>query len=183
MRIPITSAGALTAAGNDFMDGADEVGGAGILEYVAGGPAAEGLDDIGLVGVHREHDDPGVGRAFVDLANDLEAVEAGQAEIEQEDGGFELAGLFDSVEAVGNLAEDLQVLFLLQDRAQPLADDPVVVGQEQGDHCGPQGDAVGPPVQRRSRTRMAFLAVPSSSMLLVSTVGSSLSAPWTMRRS
>ena len=62
----------------------------------------------------------------------LDAVQLGHRDVHHDDVGPEEARLRDGVAPVGGLADDLEVRLLAEEGPEPLADDPVVVHQEDG---------------------------------------------------
>ena len=61
----------------------------------------------------------------------LDAVELGHADVHQDDVGLQPLGLLDGVEAVGGLADDLEVVLGVEDHAEPGAHERLVVGDQQ----------------------------------------------------
>jgi hypothetical protein len=119
------------------VDGPDQLAGLGLLEHVGAGPRSEGLENVGLVRVHGEDDDPGAGFPAAELPDDVEPPDAGHHQVEHEhvrpDPGDEGGHLG----AVAGLPDDLEVRLGLEHRPKPLADDQMVVGQSQPDgHVG-----------------------------------------------
>ncbi len=61
----------------------------------------------------------------------LDPVELGHADVHQDDVGLQPLGLLDRVEAVGGLADDLEVILGVEDHAEPGADERLVVSDQQ----------------------------------------------------
>ncbi len=66
-------------------------------------------------------------------AGGLDPVELGHADVHQHDVGLQVPGLRDRVEAVGGLADDLQIVLGVEDHAEPGAHERLVVGDQQAD--------------------------------------------------
>ena len=62
----------------------------------------------------------------------LDAVQLRHGDVHHDDVGPEETRLSDGVASVGGLADDFEVLLLAEEGPEPLADDPVVVHQEDG---------------------------------------------------
>ena len=127
--------------GEDVADGGEEFGGGGGLDDVGGGAGVEhGADELG-VGVHGEGDDADFGVGFEDAACGLDAVEVGHVDIHNDDVGAEVPGEFDGVAAGGGFADDFEIGVGGEDGAEAVADEGVVVGEEEG---GAHGEFSGP---------------------------------------
>src|SRR6185312_1572597 len=98
--------------------------------HVAGGAVAQRLDDVGVVGVHRQDDHARRRRAIAHLARHLEAVEAGHHEVEHQHVGLELEHPGQDLQPVGGLADDLEVVFAREQDLEAVDDDLVIVGEE-----------------------------------------------------
>jgi hypothetical protein len=127
----------VNAAGKDGADGVDELAGGVDFEDVPGDAGLEGfVDEVGF-GVGGQDDDFDVGVGCVDGAGQIDAAEAGHLDIGDDDVGLELfGGLAGGVAGVG-LADDFEVGLLLEEEAEAVADDLMVVNQEDsGAHFG-----------------------------------------------
>ena len=72
---------------------------------------------------------------LTDPAGGLDAVEGGHADVHHDDVGAVSTCCVDRVEPVARLGHDLQVLGRLQERADRLADERLVVSQDDADHA------------------------------------------------
>ena len=79
-----------------------------------------------------------------DLARGLDPVHARHVEVHQHDVGLELLGLLDRLGAVGGGADELDVLEPADQAAEAVADDAVVVGEQDADHRGTSSVTVVP---------------------------------------
>src|SRR5690606_4916346 len=113
-------------------DRADQLRGVHVLDDGPASAAADRFHDQVTVQERGEDEHPDVRVLLGELPAQLQAlgvVPGGQFEVEQHDVG---PGAFDHGEGLGHgggLAHDLQVVFALQDRPQPVADDRVIVHQ------------------------------------------------------
>jgi hypothetical protein len=80
--------------------------------------------------VHAQDDHPGPGRDLPDLAHGGGRLPAGNLDVEQDDVGALAGGGRDRVGAVARLPDHLHVVLRLEDPAQPLADEHVVVHEQ-----------------------------------------------------
>lgn len=73
------------AALQDFRDGFNDFGGRGVFGQIAGGPQAERFKNVLFIFINRKDDDVGGGVFFLDAGDRIEAVDAGQFDIQQDD--------------------------------------------------------------------------------------------------
>src|SRR6185436_12254886 len=83
--------------------------------------------------VHRQDQDFGRGQCLADLPRRLEAVQVRHADVQDDDVGTQPLRLVARFAPVDGLADELPALLRLEQRAQALADDLVVVGDEDAD--------------------------------------------------
>ncbi|MFM1943690.1 MAG: hypothetical protein RI897_2672 [Verrucomicrobiota bacterium] len=115
---------------HDLMDGVGDMVDALVFEQVAFGADADGFEDECVIGVGGEEEDFGwVGELFNFLAA-LESVAFGEADIEEDDFGFEVFDGGDDFIGLGGFAADLDGGVLVLDEAQAGAEERVVIGDE-----------------------------------------------------
>ncbi|MCO5614894.1 hypothetical protein L7F22_069179 [Adiantum nelumboides] len=122
-------------------DGVDEVGRFGVLDQEPAGAAADRVEDVGVLGERGQDDHPGAGELRVagDLPGRGDAVGAGHADVHEDDVRVVLAGRGDGLCAVGGLGDDVQVGLRAEQRAEPGADERLVVGEQDPDHLSAPG--------------------------------------------
>ena len=101
----------------------------------------ECVEELVVPGVHREHDDAHVRRLGAQGADDLEAVAVRKAQVDDGDRGLALAAHRDALGDARRLGHHLDVRLALQCTAQALADELVVVDEEDGDRHLPSSSA------------------------------------------
>ena len=116
--------------GKDLADGLDQLVVGAVLEQVAHGPGLEHPGHEALVGVHGQGDDPAAQLLADDMARGVHAVQVVHGDVHDDDVGAQLLGQADGFAAVLGLGDHLQALFLLQQGAQAVAHDLVVVGDD-----------------------------------------------------
>ena len=119
-------------------DGRGQLGRRHVLEQEAAGAGPEGPEGV-LVEIEGGQDEhPGVpgGLRFGDGPSGRDPVEHGHAHVHEDDVGAVELGQAHGVGAVGRLAHDLHVLLGLEDHAEPLAQQGLVVGQDDPDRHG-----------------------------------------------
>ena len=129
------------AAAGDTADRGDELGPRGLLEDVSRRTRLEEARDVLAVVVLRENEDARVRRDLANLERRLETAEPRHRDVHEDDVGAERAADVDRLEAVGRLADDLDVLGRREERAEPLAQERVVVR----DHDPNGGHGAAPP--------------------------------------
>jgi len=107
----------------------EEIGG-GLLQDDAARTEAHGADDIAIVFGSSENDDARGQRIEIDFFEDGEAVFIGHAEIEQQDFRLELSEELDALGAVLRFADDSDVLVGIEEFAETVAKDGVVIGEQ-----------------------------------------------------
>ena len=137
----------------DHPDRAHELGGLDVLEQVARGARAHGGQHLVLVEEARQDDDARRGRELAQALDRADAVEPRHDEVHEHDVGLERRDRRERRLAVGRLADDLDVVLQLEERAQALAHDGVVVDDEDGDHA--RHLEASRSCRRRARSRRA----------------------------
>ena len=117
-------------AAADRRDRAHDVVLIGALEQVALGAGAHGREDGVVVLEHRQHEHADVRALGDDLARRLDAVELGHVQIHDDDVGLQRLGGGDRLGAGRRLAHDLRLAERREQRAEPSAEDRMVVGDE-----------------------------------------------------
>ena len=100
----------------------------GLLEDYTASAEAHGADYVAIVFGGGEHDDARGKRIKIDFFEDGEAVFVGHAEIEQEDFRLELGEEFDALGAVLRFTDNSDVLVGIEEFAETVAKDGVVIG-------------------------------------------------------
>ena len=114
-------------------DGGRQLARGQVLGHVADRPRPQGLPNLDAVGVGAQHHHGGPGQRRMDAAGGLDPVEGGHLQVHEHHVG--LQGLGHRLQAVGGLADHLQVGLGGQEQAQAGADHGVVVGQQHPDGC------------------------------------------------
>ena len=131
MEVPVTA--------RDGADGIDELARLGTLHEVPGGAGGQSLADRLRVAVHRQHDHPQVRFARAQRPEQRDGVALGERQVEQQDVGPLANDEVDRRRVVGGLADDLEPRLALEDEAQTLADEVVVVDERDADDAGDTG--------------------------------------------
>ena len=113
-----------------------QLGGVGLPHDVAEGSAAQRLGDVPLAEVAREDHHAGARRQLAHAARDLEAVETGHRDVGDQHVGLQPLGERQDLQAVGRFADHLHVVLALDEAAQGLADDLLVVREQNASHLG-----------------------------------------------
>jgi hypothetical protein len=100
----------------------------GLLENDTASAEAHGADYVAIVFSGGENDDSRGQRVEIDFFEDGEAVFVGHAEIEQEDFRLELGEEFDALGAVLRFTDNSDVLVGIEEFAETVAKDGVVIG-------------------------------------------------------
>ena len=119
--------------GRDRADRTAELDSTRVFREVAAGTGAEGSDDRLVVGEGREHEHGDLGVGAHDERGGLGTRESGHAEVHQHDVGAHRVGEADRRRPVGGLPHDLEALDERQQRDEAVADDCLVVGDEDPD--------------------------------------------------
>src|SRR6266446_1320958 len=118
------------AAARERLHRLDEVEVLGVLQEIALGPGLQRLAHVDVVGVHREDEHTHAVGALHDLVRRLDAVQARQTDVDDDDGGAQPLRGFDRAAAVAHLATDLDLGVRLENLAQALAYHGVVLGEQ-----------------------------------------------------
>jgi len=116
----------------NFLDGSDEVEIHRVFQDVAAGTGFERLADERVFGMHAQHEDGDVGKFGENAAGSFDAVDLRKGAIHDDDGGVELLGELNGLEAVTGFAYDVERRFVFEDAAKTAADEGVVVNEEDG---------------------------------------------------
>src|SRR5688572_23010780 len=125
----------------------DHVIGRRVFQQIPERPGSEGREDVLLGGVAGQHHDPRCWLALADLARRLDAADAGHLQVHQDDVRSKALDALNGLFAVSGLADDLDARFALEEGAQPLPDDGVIVHEEDANR------PVGIVGHRRASTR------------------------------
>jgi hypothetical protein len=120
--------------GVDPADGLNELLGVGVLEEVPPGPRLHRLKDVGILAVHGEDDDTGPGPLLEDGLGGLHPVQARHLDVHEDHVGLGLEGVPQRLPAVLGLPHHTEVPLRLQEAFQALAEEGVVVCQQNADH-------------------------------------------------
>ena len=130
--------------GGGGVQGAGDLGAAGVLGEVAQGAGVQRGQDVGVVGEGGEHDDLGVGVLGADPGGRGDPVDDGHGKVHQHHVGVQLGGQGDGLFAVGGGADDLDAGGQAEQGDQAFPDRGLVVGDQHP--------------QRRSRSRVRELS-------------------------
>ena len=108
----------------------DEEIGRRLFEDYATSAEAHGADNIAIVFRSREHDDARGNRIEIDFFEDGETVFFRHAEVEQKNIGLQLGKQLDALGAILRFADDGDVLIAINEFAEAIAKDRVIVGHE-----------------------------------------------------
>src|SRR5581483_6821396 len=132
-----------------------------LLEQVPGGSGLDRLVQVRLLVGDRQHQDLDVRQEVADLAGRLDAGALGHPDIHQDHVRHELLGLLDGLDAVRGLADELEVVLLIQDHLQAATEQRVVVGDHDAQLVGPL-DLVGLVLALRAHAPSGLRAVGAS---------------------
>ena len=104
-----------------------------LLEHVAERARGERLAREGRLGLHRQHDDLGIGHLGAQRRDRVEARLARHVEVKHEHVGLMAADVAPRGVDVTRLGDDLESVLALQQQPQPAAHDGVVVGEDDAD--------------------------------------------------
>ena len=127
--------------------------GSDVLEQEAGGAGAQRGEQPLVLAEARQHDHARRRRRLAQPRQRRDAVEPRHREVEQHDVGREPLRLGDRGLAVGRLPDDLDVVLQVEERAQALAHDRVVVGDQDADHARRDLEPHARPLPRRRLDR------------------------------
>jgi hypothetical protein len=128
-------------SGRDGADGGRELGGARVLEQEAARAGAQGGERV-LVQVERGEDEhPGPGAGGDDALGGLDAVRAGHPDVHQHDVGVQGGDLAQGLGPVARLADDGEVVLVVEHQAEAHPQQRLVVHQQDADRrrCGAVG--------------------------------------------
>ena len=112
---------------------AQDLGRVRALEDVSGGARADRLGDRAVVVHHRHHQHGDVRMGLGEPASCRHAVEAGHRDVHDDDVGPQLARERDGLLAVGGFADEFGLGRVTQQRADPLPEERMVVGDQHPD--------------------------------------------------
>lgn len=101
---------------------------------------ADRAQQVIVVVVDGEHDDLGRGKLFAQQGGGLEAVHDGHLDVHHDDVGVQRLGLFECVDAVDGLPDDVEVGLSVDDGGERAAEQALVVDDEHADGLGGCGD-------------------------------------------
>src|SRR5262249_20252235 len=107
-------------------------------------PDPEHREHGGIVVEGRQRDDPGRGVEGHEAPRRLHAVELRHAQIEEHHVRAQLAGEAHGLEPVGRLAHHLDAVVGREHGAEPLAEEGLVIGEEDADHPGTRTSSAKP---------------------------------------
>ena len=119
----------------DARDGLDDLLHRAVLREEPDGAGAQRLDAQRVLVVHREHEDLGLAGSGVDAAGRLDAVEHRHGDVHHHDLGLEQRDEADGFFTVAGLGHDVEAR-LLERAAQRLAQQLMVIGDQDTGHCG-----------------------------------------------
>jgi hypothetical protein len=99
----------------------------GLLENHTASAKAHGTHNVAIVFSSRQYDDACWQRIEIDFFEDRQAVFIGHAEIEQKNFGLEFSEEFDALGAVLGFANDGDVIVGIEEFAEAVAKDSVVI--------------------------------------------------------
>src|SRR5204862_413336 len=120
-------------------DGARQLVGLGLFHDVARRAVAQRLRHVPLVDIAGEHDHAGLRRAVAHLPGDLDAIQAGHRDVDDEDFGLETLDERNHGQAVRRLTDDLEIVLDLEETLDRFADHVLVVRE----HDPGRGPAAG----------------------------------------
>src|SRR5579862_292963 len=132
-------------AGAGRADGAGQLLTGGVLEQEAAGSGFHGVVDVLVKVEGGQHEDLGPAAGLGELGGGLDPVESGHADVHQDDVRVQSARLGQCLASVPGLARHAEIWFGFQQHPQALADQVLVVGDQDADH-------VGSPIGRRAVT-------------------------------
>ena len=108
----------------------DHLGGRGVLADEGGGAGLHGGEDLVVAGVHRDHHQSGRVADLADRADDVESGAVLELQVGDDHVGSELVVLLERLGHRAGRADDLMSVLAVEDARQPLADQLVVVDEE-----------------------------------------------------
>ncbi len=113
----------------------DKLGRRAVLGQIARRPGLDRAHRVLMLLVHAEHENTQLGFLDLDLLDQLHAAFAGHRHVEQQHVEVVSAHVLQHFVAIARLAHDVDVACRKQQLLQPLADDGVVVGDDDANHC------------------------------------------------
>lgn len=117
---------------NGLNRGHEVIGDAGFRDKPGGAQRKSFLHEFGRRFLGYE-DDFGIERECANLAGDVEPIERGEPDVEENEGGLEFCGLADGFLAVGDFGDDLQVRFAFEKDANQVPKGCEVLDQKDAD--------------------------------------------------
>lgn len=117
----------------DGTDGHQQLRESRVLQQIAARTDPQGLEHVASVAVHREEDHAHPGCAFGERPRDFEATASGHGDVEHHDVGPRLEGEGESAVAVLGLADEFEIGLGAEQRAHAVAEDAMVVGEQDPD--------------------------------------------------
>lgn len=114
----------------DGADGIDQFVEGAVFEKVAGGAGLKHAGDEMAVGMHGEGEDFGFRGFLPEASGRRDAIEVGHGHVEDDDIGGELPGQFTGFEAVDAFADDGHIGPGFEEGSESIADNPVVVADD-----------------------------------------------------
>ena len=152
-------------AATDRLERGDEVSRADLLEEVPGRAGDDRREHGLLVGVRGEHDHARLGQLGTDLATRLDARPIGQADVHDDDVRLVAPGLLDRLRDGAGLGDDLEAVAPVEEGDKALADDLVIVDDEQAERSGGDGFV------RIGQSEWLLSVVGTRTMIRVATTG------------
>src|SRR5262249_20265275 len=105
----------------------------GVLEQVPRGACLNGLQDVGIAVVGREHENADVGMSLADPGRGGDAVDLWHSQVHEDDLGTKPARQVDGLSAGARLADNVEVRLRSEHGAQARAHDEMVIGDHKAD--------------------------------------------------
>ena len=114
----------------DRLNSLDEIGAAFIIRDVSFGPGLQGLENHGFIHNGSYHEHLGLWAFLSDRRDYFYAIHLGHYDIEEDDIGLKVVDDIDCLEPIDGLAHDLDVVFAVEDQAEPFPKYPVIAGNQ-----------------------------------------------------
>jgi hypothetical protein len=147
-------------AGVDGADGVEQLVDGHSLEQIGAGSCLECAVDVLVAVEGGEDDEAGGGRFGADAGDGVDAAELGELQVHEGDVGSEGAVEGDGFESVGGFADDLDAGHDLEERDETLADDVVVVDDQDANWRGGVGHTFVPFAGRIGASRVRVVPLP-----------------------
>ena len=105
------------------------------LDEVAASAGFQRAKNVGFITVHAEHDDPGLGKLCDDLASSFGSIEPGHAYVGDNDVWTQFFDEAEQLAPVGGFGDNLEVALPFEQQLEASAEDDVVIGKCDTDHC------------------------------------------------